>query len=829
MASTLVAADIFGSFEGFDTTFGLGSLTPATLNGFPCELLITGLVAGRISASFTGDAVSAMTGEDIAVDGSNYTIVGTPTYNSGDNTTTVEWTYGPGNFVVGNSYSVEIGAATGAISGTSGVATTTSGNISGGSASAPDFKILRGSAIIPSSQTSLTLTDTTDYTLESGIASDAWFFQIANSNLSGMGRTVGGGNQNSDDFMVSCSTSGNNVTLTRRGSANDCRVDWQIIQYIGSSGGANEIKVRATGTATAASSSATTSASIPGTVSNNADLVPFITGQDNASTGRNDPHAGLFTANINGSNVDFQRGRTNVAATVSYALVEFTGSNWTITNEQFSNPSAANTDSTVTLSTAVADIAQTFLHCQYRYDLEGTAGLDDASTRVRLSSTTQFSVRDTTTTGDASKNHSVWVIQNPDISVARYTGTMTGSGEEEVADIAITAVADTAQVLTTLTNDSTGSGTALPRGFVNHLLTDASTVRLRQSDNGQTSQYAIEVVTLPESSGGGGSSQIAGLASAITTASGVIQASAALGGATAQAFTADGSITGNADISGTVTTSFATTATGQALGAVSGAASTQTALNGNVAASGALIGSSTAVTTTQAALIATGSLLGPTSISFTAAGTITGSAPTELTGQTAGTFSASGNIAGRGRLTGQSGTAHTVSANGQLTGYISGESVSSHTGGGNLSASGTLTGLTSTAASANGVLAANGLLAGSTASSVSTTGGLAGLLGGAISGSITINEIVSGALTAKATMSGINSCSFTLNGNAVDQPIRIYGPSNTNGYETTGGAMANDITETCPAKGASQSIEGQAQSGGLTIYGPANVEDMEAA
>ena len=86
------------------------------------------------------------------------------------------------------------------------------------------------------------------------------------------------------------------------------------------------------------------------------------------------------------------------------------------------------------------------------------------------------------------------------MTVSRYTGTMAGTGEEEVFNVPISAVGDPDQTLTTLTNDSTGSGTAFPRGFINHMLTANDNVLLRQSDNGQTSRYAIEVVELPQSS-----------------------------------------------------------------------------------------------------------------------------------------------------------------------------------------------------------------------------------------------------------------------------------------------------------------------------------------
>lgn len=365
----------------------------------------------------------------------------------------------------------------------------------------PDFKVLRGTAVIPSGTTALTLVNGVDYTLETGIAADAWFFQIANSRLTGMGRTASGGNQNSDDVTVSLSHVGNNTILTRDGSANNCRVDWQIVQYTGSADGPNEIKVREKGVASGATATATVA--LPGSVSEAADVVPFVTGQRNNGTGRGNYNRGFFTSEISGGNAVFDRFTTVSTFTLSYALVEFVGSNWTVTNEQFDNPSvSANTDQAVDLATAISDPSKTFLHCTYRYETTGTVGLDDASVRVRLLSATQLSVLDATATDDTLKKHSVWLIENPELNVARYAGTMVGTGEEEVFDVAVTEVASIDRAFTTLSNDSTGGGTAFPRGLINHILLDASTVRLRQSDNGQTSDYSIEVVELPEGSAG---------------------------------------------------------------------------------------------------------------------------------------------------------------------------------------------------------------------------------------------------------------------------------------------------------------------------------------
>lgn len=359
------------------------------------------------------------------------------------------------------------------------------------------IKVLRGSSIISSGQSTLTLTEGVDFTLDVGVSSDQWFCMIANSRYMGMGRTSGGGSQNLDDVGVYITYSGNNIIFNRTGTSNNNRVDWQIVQYVGSPGGSNEFIVREKSSTSYTGIS--TSFAYPGTVSDANDLVPFITGQTGSNTGRNEYHSAIHTVDVTGGNIVVTRGKGSGTAYLSYALVEFVGSGWTVTKESYVNPSGSGLEGNVTLGTPLSDFTKAFIHDTYTYTLSsGSAGLDDVSVRVRLVSNTEIGIFDRTSTGDFDKSHITYIIQNPDMSVERYNGTMVGSGEEEVFDVTITSVPNSSNVLTTLYNDSTGGGTAFPRGLINHFLLDSTTLRLRQSDNGQTSTYAVEIITLPE-------------------------------------------------------------------------------------------------------------------------------------------------------------------------------------------------------------------------------------------------------------------------------------------------------------------------------------------
>jgi len=117
VASTLTAGDIFGLYQGYFPDFSAGSLSPDTFGGFTCTSLVTGASVGNISGTFSGDATAFLTGKAISVDGTSYsTVASGPTYDSGSNTTSIEWAYGPGNFNTtpgSNEYTIDIGAGGG--------------------------------------------------------------------------------------------------------------------------------------------------------------------------------------------------------------------------------------------------------------------------------------------------------------------------------------------------------------------------------------------------------------------------------------------------------------------------------------------------------------------------------------------------------------------------------------------------------------------------------------------------------------------------------------------------------------------------------------------
>jgi len=371
-----------------------------------------------------------------------------------------------------------------------------------------DFKVIHGNSVILSGSNILTLTNGADYTLEPGVTEEDCFVRIVNTRLTGIGRTEDGGTQNLDDFTVQISNPQDILTsfnFERVGSSlNNCRVTWEIIQYIGAEGGANEIKVR-----TAVGGLSTSAISVNGDpipdISNKDQAVIYITGQSGSNTGRGKWNECLFTSEFvaDGSNwiPRFSRGRAIDTGRVSYAVVEFTGSNWRdVQRVEFNS-----CGSTINLPVSLLDTTKTFLHCQYTYVKSAASGLDDCGETVEVLSTTQLKSRRRTSNDASLKHHVVWVIENTQsddkcMIVQHISGEREDNilPEEHFWSEAINEVRalDEASIQGE-TLASKGTGTAYPRGSEGLIITSTTNINRIQSDVGQDCYYAHCIVQFP--------------------------------------------------------------------------------------------------------------------------------------------------------------------------------------------------------------------------------------------------------------------------------------------------------------------------------------------
>ncbi len=379
-----------------------------------------------------------------------------------------------------------------------------------------DFKIQRRCETPASGTATVTLTAGTDYTAP---ANNSYaFIRMVNTRLSGTGDTVGGGTQEADDWTWYISDpdfSGGSVAFTRAGTTNPQRFCWEIIEYIGEAGGSNEIIVRKSGTATYGSSDTTVNGPVS-SVNDDNDVLVFITGQQSVETSDQDEvGAGMSTSEwVSASDLPrFTRGFTgNDANSLSYAVVEFTGSNWAVEriSHTFSAVGATETESI----TDVGSLSRAFFHAQFFRDAE--EGLDDSGARMWFSATDEISFYINSGADDPGNTHHavVWVVRNSDTDTQTAMNVQHKSGSRAKGDTSeganneedewtetITAVNDTAQTsIMGETGESGGSGTAFPRGWISLYLNSESGVKLYQSDDGQPQQYSFQVVEWPSSS-----------------------------------------------------------------------------------------------------------------------------------------------------------------------------------------------------------------------------------------------------------------------------------------------------------------------------------------
>lgn len=372
-----------------------------------------------------------------------------------------------------------------------------------------DFKVQRGYTIIADGNTTATITAGVDYTAPTG---PAFIRIIAAEGKSGIGQTSGGGQQYADDITVYISNPANlgtSITFTRVGSANNCRLSWEIIEYIGSNGGANEFKVREAGTVSFSTIELTKDTGAISGIVDDADVVVFITGQSSDDTDQYDFDAIQCTAEwLSATDVArFIRGSSGggtVGLDLSYVVVEFTGSNWTVqrVEHQYSAAGSWETESITT----VGALARTFLHIQKRLNITtGNPGLDEFGHEVYLYTTSSIRFQLESGADNPGNHYSVcWVIENSQtdgtpMDVTRIAGTRgDGEGSEEdtwTETISISAT-DEASVMGE-SNRSGGTGTAFPRGMNSLQISSTTAVELKRSDNGQNQTYRFEVVEWP--------------------------------------------------------------------------------------------------------------------------------------------------------------------------------------------------------------------------------------------------------------------------------------------------------------------------------------------
>ena len=385
-----------------------------------------------------------------------------------------------------------------------------------------DFKIQRGTFIMPVDELTVSISSGTDFSECTG----ACFIKHVSTRHSSNGQTVDGyeASAGHNDFSTYIENDGGlqggDVDFTRHGTRlddYDNRVHWEIWEYIGDPGGPNQMVVLDTSTCDFAGVDLTcTGTQTPSSATDDTDVVVFITGIASENTGRNEMTAMLVTSEWVGTptnNPVFTRDDNNGLPLihVSYAVVEFTGSNWSVHREEHTGTGGSPSTE---LIPDVGDITRAFFHHQQRNvdTPPGTEGLCESGEEVRLTASDTLTYTHPWGSAYGAKMTEVtWVMSNTNTIPGqtmivehlnppfRGTGATGGDQFEDNWQVTITPVIygmdNTA--ITGLTTQSNGCGTAFPRGFIAATLLDSSTVDLYQTSDGQNQEYAFQITQFP--------------------------------------------------------------------------------------------------------------------------------------------------------------------------------------------------------------------------------------------------------------------------------------------------------------------------------------------
>ncbi len=367
-----------------------------------------------------------------------------------------------------------------------------------------DFEIQRNFKDV--SGTSVTLTAGVDYVAPS--ASTSAFIRITNSNYTGAGDTSAGGTQNADDVTAYISNPSNimtSVTITRPATAaSTTRVYWEIIEFIGTAGSDNEMKVRSQSSVTYTTTALTATGTAATGIVDDSDVVVFITGQFNPDTLATDYNTGQSVSSWLSSSDQpaFRRGEASGdAGRVSYAVVEFTGVNWKIQRAEHTYTAVGTTETEAI--TAVNSLSRTFVHAQKRMGAT-LQGEDEFGHEVWLSSIGAVSFfLQAGATSPTLQTSVAWVIENTQTTggamVVTRKNNFTSTGAEPLTlnmpiDITLSDLTNTSIFAN---NRAAGTGTLYPRPIAGFTIASSTHFRIWRSDTGAQIDYRVEIVEWP--------------------------------------------------------------------------------------------------------------------------------------------------------------------------------------------------------------------------------------------------------------------------------------------------------------------------------------------
>lgn len=365
-----------------------------------------------------------------------------------------------------------------------------------------DFKIQRGTTSV--SGTSQTLTAGVDY--DAPASSTNAFVRITNPHHNGAGNNTGA-NQNPDDvtvYITGATDLTSSFTFTRdTDSINETYVAWEIIEFIGDPGTDNEFVVRDVGTLTQGATVASSTGSAVSDITDDADVMVFITGARMTNgTRSNFPNSRVTSDWVAATDQPlFERDATNQQVAISYAVVEFTGLNWQIQRVEHEFVAAGVTETESI--TAVNSPNRAFVEVQKRMSLQGTLANFGVQAYVSSMGAVSFYL-DPGATNPSEHTAVVWVIENTqtgpgEMTVYRSNGLTAGGPEPSVSRVTYDAIGiadiSNASLFSSATQNQTT--TNFPRSHAGITLTSSTTYDVWRSDTGGTLAYRVAVVEWP--------------------------------------------------------------------------------------------------------------------------------------------------------------------------------------------------------------------------------------------------------------------------------------------------------------------------------------------
>ncbi len=309
-----------------------------------------------------------------------------------------------------------------------------------------DVKIQTGTVTLADTVASATITAGVDYTAPASL-SRAWIEIVATHPVSDGVDSLYSGQLGRNAAIISDPTTLlSSITFQRSVATNPVTLHWRIVEYTGAAGGPNEFVVRRTPRLSLTTTTAT--AAVTGVVAD-ADVVPILTSVSdiNGAAGRLDLQSALCTPSYAGGTLTATRIDTTVDVDVTYAVVEFTGTNWAVQRIEHVYTSA-DVNEPETLSVDVVS-ARSFIVPSMRL-----SNIADAGSFAQLIELTDTAVNFQIRSASTDAVGVVYVVESADATAATQRGsvtmTVTGAANQSVSQ-AVTPVGalDAARVVLT--------------------------------------------------------------------------------------------------------------------------------------------------------------------------------------------------------------------------------------------------------------------------------------------------------------------------------------------------------------------------------------------